>query len=164
MTSLVDSSNRTSRPRSLYVTAPLCKKCNPNKVFPQPGPPHTKVGLPLGRPPCNPFPRRLSPPQPRPPNPLPTGARRLDTDRDPPEIVCKASSAHATSIPLSGQTFPSAPPAQLRSSTSKSPFPPYSTPPISGQLRLSPPNSTKQIAACDSAAGRVDEFANTSMP
>src|SRR3954447_9238161 len=37
---------------SAYCCAPFAGKLTPNKVFPEPGPPATRVGLPCGSPPC----------------------------------------------------------------------------------------------------------------
>src|ERR1043165_1279002 len=45
------SSNAKNTPASLYSVAPLTRNCVAKSVLPQPGPPHTNVGLPLGRPP-----------------------------------------------------------------------------------------------------------------
>ena len=45
------SSNDMNTPGSARATAPLTRKVVASNVLPQPGPPHTRVGLPAGRPP-----------------------------------------------------------------------------------------------------------------
>src|SRR6266404_5057267 len=45
------SSNVISMPGSLYSVAPRTRNSTANMVLPQPGPPHTIVGRPLGTPP-----------------------------------------------------------------------------------------------------------------
>src|SRR5581483_1905159 len=45
------SSNEMQRPGSLYSNAPHSKYFMANSVFPDPGPPHTSVFLPVGIPP-----------------------------------------------------------------------------------------------------------------